>query len=39
MIKVSDYIKNPDLAPPCFVRGDALAVLLSMPNDFFTYTR
>ena len=33
MIKVSEYINNPNLAPPCFVRGDALVVLRSMPND------
>ena len=33
MIKVSEYINNPNLIPPCFVRGDALVVLHSMPND------
>ena len=33
MIKVSEYINNPALESPCFVRGDALVVLRSMPND------
>ncbi len=33
MIKVGEYISNPTLESPCFVRGDALVVLRSMPND------
>lgn len=33
MIKVNEYINNPTLLAPCFVRGDALRVLAHLPDD------
>lgn len=33
MIEVNEYIDNPALTAPCFIRGDALKVLAHLPND------